>query len=346
MIVQKLIALQRLYIALLLIGLLACSKDPLIPSAPPVDAAALGAEERGFKTILEIIAASGDYSTLLAAIRKTNLQDTFSNRLLDATVLLPTNIAFAKQMPPLNDAANIDTIKSPAAIAMLRQTILYHVFRGRVYTPTIKSGGIITTLKPREKGNDNQIFVAENRTGAILFNGGPRLLTGSNIRAENGVIHLVDNVLFYPTRNMTDLLATNQSLTAFMAGLQKTGLAGLFANNSVANITVFAPTNGAFARLSAPFNNATNINNLIDPDQIETLRRILLYHLVNYRLFAANFREDQQISTLAKKSFLVSVLGGARFKGSANAQFANLTNTNNIHATNGVLHLIDRVLEP
>ncbi len=344
--IQKLITGQQLLLSLFLIFLSGCTKDPaFVPAATPTDIST-GAEDRGFKTMLEIITNSGDYSALLAAIRKTNLADTFSNLRLEATLFLPSNIAFSKQMPPLNSPENIDTIKSPAAIEALRKTVLYHLFRGRVFTPSIKSGFTLNMLKKREKGNDNQVFVAENRTGAIVFNGGPRLLTGSNIRAENGVIHLVDNVLMFPTNNMTELLVTNQSLTAFVAGIQKTGLASLFANNSTANITVFAPTNGAFSRLAPPFNNATNINNLTDPDQIIALRRILSYHMANYRIFAALFREHQQISTLAQQSFSVSVLGGARFKGTANTQFANLTNTNNIHATNGVLHLIDRVLEP
>ena len=85
--------------------------------------------------------------------------------------------------------------------------------------------------------------------------------------------------------NIVDIAVSNPNFTSLVAAVVKTGLAGALSDAS-ANLTVFAPTNGAFAQLPAPFNNAANINGITDATQIDFLRNVLLYHVLGAEVFS------------------------------------------------------------
>jgi uncharacterized surface protein with fasciclin (FAS1) repeats len=101
--------------------------------------------------------------------------------------------------------------------------------------------------------------------------------------------------------------------------------------------------------LPAPFNNATNINAITSPAQINTLANILKYHVVSSRNFTWDLGILRRITTLASEpnNKVVTVLGynTGWVKGRSNNNFANIEPAD-LLATNGVVHVIHSVLLP
>ena len=300
----------------------------------------------GQKNIVQIASSLPIFKSLVAAVVKTDLAGTLSSASLNATVFAPTDGAFAKLPAPFNNAANISAISDPAQIAALKNILLYHVLGTEVKRGQIQSGrSSVQTLKPAGTGNDNTIYLS-NSLGLLFVNGNSLVLL-ANVDASNGVIHVIDNVLLPPSQNIAQIAIGNPAFSTLVAALVKTNLAGVFAGNG--DFTVFAPTNPAFAKLPAPFNNAQNIAAISSPAQIAALSNILTYHVTGSRYFAWDLGIFNQITTLAAapNNKLTGLLGinSAYVKGKQNPSFSR-ANPSNILATNGVVHVIDQVLLP
>jgi uncharacterized surface protein with fasciclin (FAS1) repeats len=98
-------------------------------------------------------------------------------------------------------------------------------------------------------------------------------------------------------------------------------------------LTVFAPTDAAFAKLGL---NAGNIGTL--PKAM--LTKILLYHVAPGERYAADVVESSQIRTLAKQFLAVSVSSAGAFVNDSKIVATDIA------TTNGVIHVIDSVLIP
>lgn len=102
---------------------------------------------------------------------------------------------------------------------------------------------------------------------------------------------------------------------------------------------VFAPDDKAF--IAAGFPTLESIQTA-DP---EVLTGILTYHVLGTRAFSSDLVEGQSIETLNGKKVTVSLTNGATNKGVSNDKASNIIKTN-LMATNGVIHVIDRILLP
>src|SRR3954447_2150562 len=99
-------------------------------------------------------------------------------------------------------------------------------------------------------------------------------------------------------------------------------------------VTVFAPTDAAFAKLGL---NASNIGAALPQ---ATLTKILLYHVAPGARDAASVVSSTRIRTLEGGFLHVSVSGGAAYVNSSQIVATN------IRTTNGIIHVIDAVLLP
>lgn len=113
--------------------------------------------------------------------------------------------------------------------------------------------------------------------------------------------------------------------------------------SGAATYTVFAPTNAAFAT----FLNGTAIN---DVDSL-TLRNILAYHAIDAAVIRSTDLMDNTYATTLRQgdtavvngellTLIASVTGGVSINGSSNVTSADLD------ASNGIVHVVDAVLEP
>ncbi len=300
----------------------------------------------GQKSIVEIAVSNPNFSSLVAAVVKTGLAGALSDPAANLTVFAPTNGAFAQLPAPFNNAANINGITDAAQIDFLRNVLLYHVLGAEVFSYQVANGRSSSgTLKPAGSSNDNTVYFSKT-FGLIRVNGQSDVIY-ANINANNGVIHVINKVLIFPTNTIAGIAIANPDFSSLVAALVKTNLAGVFTGSG--DFTVFAPTNAAFAQLPAPFNNAANINGINDPAQVAALSNILRYHVIGNRYFTWDLGILSRVSTLANapKNKLTTILGynTGWVKGDDNNNFAQI-NPADILATNGVIHVIGKVLLP
>ncbi|PVH99098.1 Fasciclin-domain-containing protein [Periconia macrospinosa] len=247
----------------------------------------------------------------------------------NVTILAPSNEAFerAAELPAFAALAT-----DPESLASV---LLYHILNG-----TIRAGDITntSTFVPTYLTNnftasnvtEGQVVEAVRQGNETSFYSG--LLSRANVTEANlnftgGVIHIIDSVLRPPV----DLLETANAfnLTAFRGALNATGLANSLV--SVPDVTIFAPNNEAF----------TNINSAIGGLSNETLQNILAYHVVNGTVAYSTLLEDgQNVTASDGQNLTITLRNGSVFVNQARVVTANVL------VGNGVVHVIDSVLNP
>lgn len=98
--------------------------------------------------------------------------------------------------------------------------------------------------------------------------------------------------------------------------------------------TVFAPTDAAFAAIQS------DVDSLLKPENKAKLANILTYHVVSGAHLAADLEDGAELTTVQGEKLKVTVNGGKVTVGGANVTAADVA------ASNGVVHLIDKVLLP
>lgn len=141
-----------------------------------------------------------------------------------------------------------------------------------------------------------------------------------------------------PKKNIVELAQGNPDLSILVQAVVKANLVD--ALSGPGPLTVFAPTNAAFVSLL----DELDVASLDDLDSA-TVANVLLYHVVSGKVLAGSLTEGQVVSPLlAGTTFKIGLTGGAKIT-DASSRVSNITATD-IEATNGVVHVIDRVLLP
>ncbi len=279
------------------------------------------------KNIVGVALADAQFSTLTAALTKANLVTTLQGT-GPFTVFAPNNAAFSK--------AGITSLDNQSAAA-LTPILTSHVLSGTVKAADVKSG----TAKTVNTAND--IYLSKNSDG-VFINGNIKVIA-TDVTASNGVIHVIDNVIIPPSENLVTIASKNTNFSELVSLVlaADAGVASALTNASSNGLTVFAPTNAAFTELYKTTPKAT----LLLPANKALLTKILLYHVVPNRVFSTDLpnvgsTEVTSANGVDKLSF--DLAGGAKVKGKTSGN-SNIT-TANILATNGVIHVIDKVLLP
>lgn len=150
---------------------------------PTTDSAATG------ETIVDVAAANGSFTTLVAAVKAAGLAETLSSE-GPYTVFAPTDDAFAA-LP----AGTLDKLLLPENKEVLAQILSYHVVSGEVPSSDVKTGMVATV-----EGSD--LDVVANESG-VTVNGAK--VVQPDVVASNGVIHVVDSVLLPPSLDLSTL---------------------------------------------------------------------------------------------------------------------------------------------
>jgi len=98
--------------------------------------------------------------------------------------------------------------------------------------------------------------------------------------------------------------------------------------------TVFAPTDAAFAAIQS------EVDKLLKPESKAALSKILTYHVVSGKTKAADLKDGQELTTVQGGKLKVTVKDGKVTVGGAHVTSADIA------ASNGVIHVIDKVLLP
>jgi uncharacterized surface protein with fasciclin (FAS1) repeats len=279
------------------------------------------------KNIVGIALADPQFSTLTAALTKANLVTTLQGT-GPFTVFAPNNAAFTK--------AGITSLDGLSAAA-LTPILTTHVLSGTVKAADVKSGSAPTV------NANNNIYLSKNTDG-VFINGNIRIIA-TDVMASNGVIHVIDNVIIPPSENLVTIASKNTNFSELVSLVlaADAGVATALTNASANGLTVFAPTNAAFTELYKTTPKAT----LLLPANKALLTKILLYHVVPNRVFSTdlpNIGSTEVTSANGTDKLTFDLAGGAKVKGKTSGN-SNITGVN-ILATNGVIHVIDKVLLP
>ncbi len=275
-------------------------------------------------------------STLVAAVKQAGLVDTL-NGLKGVTVFAPTNDAFAK-------IPKADLDKVLADKAALTKILTYHVV-GKTITPTDLGSGTFETL---EKDT-----VTTSGSGEKFMVNDANVVCG-NVKTANATVYLIDSVLM-PAQQFgpacasvpkdgagsfagmaQDPVATaasnNPVLSTLVAAVKQAGLVDTL--NGLKGVTVFAPTNDAFAKIPKA-----------DLDKVladkAALTKILTYHVVGKTITPAELASGN--FETVQKGMLTTMGSGQTFTvGKAGAKVV----CGNVQTANATVYIIDSVLMP
>lgn len=151
-----------------------------------------------------------------------------------------------------------------------------------------------------------------------------------------------------PQVSIAQTALDSPNLSALVAAATKAGLVGTLANPA-SNLTVLAPTNDAFNTLATRLG-FTSATALVDALPASALNSILTYHVLSGRVSAADLASGPATRpTLysfggAPATLAVSATGGVGFTDAVLTRAA--VRTADVVATNGLVHVVDKVLVP
>jgi transforming growth factor-beta-induced protein len=272
--------------------------------------------------------ADGRFTTLVAAVTAAGLVDTLKGE-GPFTVFAPTDDAFAK-LP----AGTVEDLLKPENLEQLKNILLYHVVPAKVMAADAVAldGKMADTALA-----DNPLNISV-KDGKVYLNDNVEVVI-TDIETANGVIHVIDSVLLPPAKpsDIVDTAAADGRFTTLVAAVQAAGLVETLKGEGP--FTVFAPTDEAFAKLPAG-----TVEDLLKPENLETLKNILLYHVVPGKVMAADVVQlDGKMADTALEGQQIDITvkdGKVYLNDTVQVIITD------VETSNGVIHVIDMVLLP
>ncbi len=156
---------------------------------------------------------------------------------------------------------------------------------------------------------------------------------------------MVGGAPMYATKDIVDNAVNSKDHTTLVAAVKAAGLVETL--KGPGPFTVFAPVNAAFAALPAG-----TVDTLLKPENKAMLTKVLTFHVVPGRLDAAELMKRVQagggkamLKTVEGESLMVTVIAGVVTVSDSKGGMSHVT-TADVFQSNGVIHVVDRVLLP
>lgn len=276
------------------------------------------------KTIVEVAAEDAQFSILVSLLQRTGLDDVLANTSANYTVFAPTNDAFA--------GVDADALTDDELSAIL----LYHVLGGEVLSSQIVEGKTYVGTASTTGPDGTALSALISRSGTNIMINNSATVTGADIDAVNGVIHVIDKML--TPLDIVGHVVANDDFSSLAATLgvaagQLTTVLG--ATDQV--FTVFAPVNQAFTDIEST-------TTTLSPEQLAS---VLTYHVVaGLNVLSSTLTDGQVVPTVQTETFTVNInAAGEVTITDATGATANVIFTD-VQATNGVVHVLDKVILP
>ena len=263
-----------------------------------------------------IASTTGIHNSLVDALIQADLVPTLEG-VGPFTVFAPTDQAF------LDAGIDLAALDNPQGNAVLSDILLYHVVSSQVL-----SKDVIDCMTANAANGQPLSFSVGN---GVMVNDAS--VTMTDVIASNGIIHVIDKVLT-PADNPIDIPRTAQC-----TGVHDSLVAGVIQAELLETLqgpgpfTIFAPTDDAFAAAGI------DLAALDNPAGKQTLSDILLYHVVAGDVPSSNVTECMT-ATAANGQTLSFTVGNGVMVNGANVTLPDVT------TSNGVIHVIDKVLSP
>jgi len=247
------------------------------------------------KNIVDTAVANGSFKTLVSAIQAAGLVDTLKGK-GPFTVFAPTDAAF-NALP----AGTLTSLLKPENKQKLTDILTYHVVSGNL-SPV----DLYTNQQAQTVESENIKFTVKN--GSFYVNDAQVVLAA--IPTTNGIIYVINQVLLpqkitanAPAMDIVDTAGADGRFKTLVAAIQAAGLTDTL--KGPGPFTVFAPTDEAFAKLSAG-----TLASLMMPANQQKLTDILTYHVIAGKLMAADVVKLSSAKTVEGKSVTITVSNG------------------------------------
>ena len=264
------------------------------------------------------VAVSNGFSILTQAVVTAELAPALLNPYAPLTVFAPTDAAFVAFLDEVGLSA-----EDLLADEDLADILLYHVLGGVVESGDLSNGTFATTL------NGDSAFVSLLSSGVFIDQA---QVTTPDVAADNGVIHIVNDVIL-PQNSIIDVAVTN-GFSILAQAVVAAELAPALVD-PLAGLTVFAPTDDAFVGLLGELE--LTAEELLASDD---LADILLYHVVEGIVGSGDLSNGTFATTLNGDSAFVSLLSSGVFIDQAQVTASD------IPAENGIIHIVNDVILP
>ena len=271
-----------------------------------------------YGSVVDAAAKRFVFSTLVQFVTDAQLATTLADPTKTYTVFAPTNEAFAK-LP----ASVVNSLTTQDLVNILT----YHVLETQVMAGMLTASQEVTTLN----GEELLIEVGES----AVINGFANI-TATDVLTNNGVIHVIDEVLLpegYRDANIIDKANELQIFTTLVDAVDDAGLTSTLKYSG--DYTVFAPTDAAFNALPA---------GLLASLTTEQLTNILTYHVLGSEFFISDITEltDELTETALSGETLYITKDNAEVKVNGSSTVI----VEDVDVSNGVIQAINEVLLP
>ena len=267
-------------------------------------------------TLYDLIYESDDHTILLTAIKEAGLEEVFKSPNLINTLFAPTDAAFEKLPEGTLDLLLDDPMN------LLSPILLYHVINSKVTSADLTNGMIVEMA-------DGQKAMISIQGAVVMINNAT--VTGADLEAENGVIHVINEVLLPPTNTVYEEIAETEMLSTLKVAIDAATLDEALSDEK-GTFTLFAPTDDAFDGLPA----GTVTSLLTQPD---VLANILFYHALSKEVFSSQLT-NSMVETMNGQDVTIKLENGNVYVNDAQVIIADII------CTNGVVHIINKVLLP
>jgi uncharacterized surface protein with fasciclin (FAS1) repeats len=156
---------------------------------------------------------------------------------------------------------------------------------------------------------------------------------------------MVGGAAMYPTKNIVQNAVNSKDHTTLVAAVKAAGLVDTLSGPGP--FTVFAPTNEAFDALPKG-----TVDTLVKPENKDTLTKILTYHVVSGQYTAKDLMGlvskgggKASLTSVQGEPLTVMQSGNALTVTDAKGGVAHVT-IGDVMQSNGVIHVVDKVLMP
>ncbi|MBW1296924.1 fasciclin domain-containing protein [Aquimarina litoralis] len=302
---------KKAFLTLCLVSIVSCSDDDDTIFIPDT------------MTIADFVSDNADYSSLLAALQRTDLDVTLNGN-GDFTVFAPNNAAFTEFL----DGTALEDVP----VETLRQILLNHVLGVRAPSSGLTTG-YVNNLATEANSSANLSMYINTSSGVVI--NGESTVTTPDIMTDNGIIHAVDKVIPLPTM-LTFVAADSEFSSLASVATTTTGFTTDFEavlSGADSNLTLLAPDNAAFTALGD-----------ISGVPVATLEQILLNHVIAGTNISSGLTTGYgntlatYSDTMNNLSIYINTDGGVSFNGISTVTQADIV------ASNGVIHKVGAVI--
>ncbi|XP_029704149.1 periostin isoform X2 [Takifugu rubripes] len=207
----------------------------------------------------------------------------------------------------------------------LKNALHFHMVNRRLLTKDLKNGISISSMY-----NNLGLYINHYSNGIVTVNCA-RIVHGNQV-ATNGVVHVIDRVISAVGSTIQDVLDVDDELSSFSAAALASGTMDKLGRPG--QYTLFAPTNEAFNRLSPG-----HLERMMGNKNV--IAALVNFHLLNSAQCSEAIMAGSVFETAEGSTVEIGCDGD-----SLTVNGIKMVLKKDIVTTNGVIHLIDRVLIP